>query len=1155
MREAVVRAMAERDRAGLERAAAEVARQLAEATDESARQLLSQVAAAADHGLRTSDATPVADKWQLVPAFVQSRGLVRHHIVSFDRFVDEGIPQIVAAFGDVRCKANSAWFLRFTSVRVGQPSADDFGMTASTTKATPQNCRLSDATYSAPIWVRVEYMRGTELHAPPEEIEIGRLPIMLRSSRCVLRGKSDAELLQLGECPLDPGGYFIVRGQERIILMQEQLARNRVLVYEDKGVYKAESQGFSLETKSRISVVLRKGVLYVCHNSLNEDVPLPIMLQALGVVSMRLMSELVGSEPYVQETMRTTLTDAALRFREVKTQEDAIKWIGSKLRSRFAHGAASADALGTARTFLGKTVLCHLPADHCDDRVKAVFLATMARRLLLVHQNPALLDKRDFYGNKRFDLAGDMMCLLFEAVFRQLGSSLGQLADAYYKKAVQLAPFAVTFNKEMVSNGLRQAIATGNWRSPRVHVERSGVTQVVSRLSYLSAIGMLGRIRSQYEKMRKAAGPRALQPSQWGVVCPVDTPEGEACGLVKNLALVAHITLERDEKPLVDLVLSLGTEDCRALLNGEQMWGVGVYTVFVNGTLLGAHRDPGRLAVSLRQMRRCGRLPYDVSVAVSSVQQSVTVSCDGGRLCRPLIVVDGEGNPALRQGHCEELARGVRTFDDCLADGLVEFLDVCEEDGCLLALSEEDIRPGRTTHLEVDPMTILGIVAGLIPYPHHNQAARNIFQCAMGKQATGVYALNMMHRMEAAYVLAYPQKPLVTTRTMDLIRFEQIPAGHNAIVAVMSFTGYDIEDAIILNQASVDRGFGRCMYTSAYTDVLNEKDPEKSEVRGQPQSKFAGQLDPQDGIVCRGTRVARDAVLLEKQVGGSGKFELMRNKASADGVVQQVVLAVNDEGCKIAKVKIVETRTPEIGDKFSSRHGQKGVIGLIVPQEDMPFSDQGIVPDLVMNPHGFPSRMTVGKMLELLGCKAAVLDGRFRDASAFGGEPLAELSRVLVEHGFHYEGKDYLTSGISGEPLAAFVFFGPVYYQKLKHMVYQKMQARSKGPINMTTRQPTEGRSRDGGLRLGEMERDCLISYGASMLLRERLMLSSDAFDAKVCRACGLLAYQKKGAAQGTCLTCRDDADVVSLRMPFAFKLLLQELAAMGIQAEMKIEC
>jgi DNA-directed RNA polymerase III subunit RPC2 len=918
---------------------------------------------------------PVADKWSLIPAFVQSRGLVRHHIESFDHFVEVVMPKIVSTFGEARCRANPAWVCRFTHVRLGQPSLEVHGMAEASSRVTPQSCRISDSTYSAPVLVRVEYMRGSEgLFSPPDELELGRLPIMLRSKNCVLRGKSERELLELGECPLDPGGYFIVRGLERIILMQEQLAHNRLLVLEDKGVLRAEIQSFSVESKSRAAIVLRKGALFLSHNSLNEDVPFCIALQGLGVESMGQMADLVGSEPNLREQLRPSVTAVALNNSDLKTQEDALRWIGSKIRSRFAASSSSSSTSGStaeaaARSFLTKSLLCHLRGEELGGfRGKAVFLALMARRVLLAKLNGQHSDGRDFYGNKRVDLAGDMMALLFEVVFRQAFGYVSQKADAYFRKAAQLHPHDVDLPRDTFSSGLKQAIATGNWRAPRVHVDRAGVTQLVSRLSYMSAIGMLGRIRSQFEKARKMTGPRALQPSQWGVVCPADTPEGESCGLVKNLALVTHITRDLDVEPLIELVLSLGTEEVR-LLRGGDLWRQGVFAVFVNGALVGVHSRPLELTERLRAMRRCGQIAYDVSIAFSDANQAVTLLCDGGRLCRPVLLVSREGNVLLQQKHCDELARGARTFQQCVDEGLVEFLDVSEEDDCLLALHESDIVAGKTTHLEIDPMTILGILAGLIPYPHHNQSPRNTYQCAMGKQAMCIYALNQLHRTDlGSFMLVYSQRPLVKTKTLDLIGFEQIPAGHNAIVAVMSFTGYDIEDAVILNQASVDRGFGRCVYSSTITDVVHVSDFDKRESRGPPSSKHA-HLDPEDGLVCRGTRVARDMVLAEKRVGEGSKTSVLKHKGSAEGVVQQVILSENGDGESIAKIKVVETRVPEIGDKFSSRHGQKGVVGLIVPQEDMPFSDQGIVPDLVMNPHGFPSRMTVGKMLELLGCK------------------------------------------------------------------------------------------------------------------------------------------------------------------------------------------
>jgi DNA-directed RNA polymerase III subunit RPC2 len=425
----------------------------------------------------------------------------------------------------------------------------------------------------------------------------------------------------------------------------------------------------------------------------------------------------------------------------------------------------------------------------------------------------------------------------------------------------------------------------------------------------------------------------------------------------------------------------------------------------------------------------------------------------------------------------------------------------------MLALYEKNITP-ETTHLEIEPLTILGIVAGLIPYPHHNQSPRNTYQCAMGKQSMGAMASNQFLRMDTMmYLLVYPQKPLVTSKTMGLVNFASLPAGHNTVIAVMSFTGYDIEDAIILNQASVDRGFGRCIYTRTNSNTLKHyPNGSRDELSNQKDASAAAaglNVDPEsalnkskrerkrgldeDGIVMPGSRLRPKDVFLERRrppqsVDGTAEEDTTKwrvhsssYKSPVEGVADQVVLTNNDEGEVTIKVRFRNTRIPEIGDKFSSRHGQKGVIGLLVPQADMPFTDEGIVPDLVMNPHGFPSRMTVGKMLELIGSKAAVMDGKIRDGTAFGGDPLKGLSDVLLQHGFNYRGKDYVTSGITGEPLTSYIFFGPVYYQKLKHMVYQKVHARSKGPIALLTRQPTEGRARDGGLRLGEMERVCLL--------------------------------------------------------------------------------
>jgi DNA-directed RNA polymerase III subunit RPC2 len=484
----------------------------------------------------------------------------------------------------------------------------------------------------------------------------------------------------------------------------------------------------------------------------------------------------------------------------------------------------------------------------------------------------------------------------------------------------------------------------------------------------------------------------------------------------------------------------------------------------------------------------------------------------------------------------------------------------------------------RYTHLEVDPFSILGVVGGVIPvgylvvwivlrtyayvgfihyltlcffivkYPHHNQAPRNTYTVAMSKQAMGTIGLNEYERMDGLiYTLVYPQKPFVKSRTLDLVGFDRIPGGQNSIIAVMSYSGYDIEDAVILNKAAVDRGFGRCMVLRKYqTSVRRYANGSHDRTSGPPDpSLFAdGKNDKryakyraidQDGVCMLGEKIENGTILVNKDsptnttgdIGGADlglgtatpatavqyKPSGMSYRGQAPYHVDKVLLTCNEHEQHLIKVMLRQVRRPEVGDKFASRHGQKGVCGLIVPQEDLPFNDFGHSPDLIMNPHGFPSRMTVGKLLELLVGKSGVYEGRQGYSSAFGEEhgsaDTAEATaEALLRNGLNYTGKDVFYSGASGEPLDAYVFSGPVFYQKLKHMVLDKAHARARGPRAVLTRQPTEGRSRDGGLRLGEMERDCLIAYGAANLIMERLMHSSDAFSANVCLTCGLLQYQ-----------------------------------------------
>eukprot|EP00047_Mylnosiga_fluctuans_P014364 m.37832 g.37832 ORF g.37832 m.37832 type:complete len:1129 (-) comp5470_c0_seq2:180-3566(-) len=1095
----------------------------------------------------------IEEKWRLLPAFLKVKGLVKQHIDSFNYFINVEIKKIVQANHKVTCESDPSFYLKYTDIRVGEPSVSEGYMVDN--KVDPMQCRLRNLTYAAPIEVDVEFTLGQQ-RVRRTNLVIGRMPIMLRSCKCVLANSSEGEMPKLGECPIDPGGYFIVRGVEKVILIQEQLSKNRVIVEIDrKHQVGASVTSSTHERKVRTALIAKGGRLYIKHNNLTEDISVVMFMRAMGVASDQELIQIVGTEPEIIRLFLPSLEEASRLG--VFTSAQALQFIGARIRAPKRLYARTKSKEEEARDFITGVILVHVPVTQFNLLPKCLYLAGMVRRVLMA-MGDSPPDDRDYYGNKRLELAGQLLALLFEDVFKSFNAMLKKAAD-HYSPRQKASPFDITkqIDPSYIPNRLLHAISTGNWNVKRFKMERAGVTSVLSRLSFIAALGMMTRISSQFEKTRKVSGPRSLQPSQWGMLCPADTPEGEACGLVKNLALMTHITTDDEELPLARLALNLGVQDIR-LLCGEQLTQAGVFQVMLNGVLLGVHTRPNHLVRSFRLLRRGGQVSEFVSIFTNVKQQTVFIASDGGRVCRPYIIVE-DGQSRFQPHHGEELRLGLRSFDDCLHDGLVEFLDVNEESDANIAVYENQITP-CTTHLEIEPFTILGVCVGLVPYPHHNQAARNTFQCAMGKQAIGAIAYNQGMRFDTLlYNLVYPHRPLVSSRTIEIIQYDKLPAGQNATVAVMSYSGYDIEDALILNRASLDRGFGRCYVYRRYSavkktygnmtyDRIQPAPRDEQGVVSEPYELLDG-----DGICRVGEAIKQRDILINKQtpvntitqLGGAEptyrNAPLSYKGAKGDAYVESVMLTSTTEENLLVKIRVRSTRIPELGDKFSSRHGQKGVCGLIVNQEDMPFTDLGICPDIIMNPHGYPSRMTVGKLMELLGSKAAVLAGKFHYGTAFGGDKVSDFCKILSENGFSYSGKDYVTSGITGEPLEAYIFFGPVYYQKLKHMVLDKMHARAKGPRAVLTRQPTEGRSRDGGLRLGEMERDCLIGYGASSLLMERLMVSSDAFEVCVCSGCGLMGYS------GWCQYCKSSGNISSLRIPYACKLLFQELQSMNI--------
>ena len=588
--------------------------------------------------------------------------------------------------------------------------------------------------------------------------------------------------------------------------------------------------------------------------------------------------------------------------------------------------------------------------------------------------------------------------------------------------------------------------------------------------------------------------------------------------------------------------------------------------IYINGELFGTCDHPVKFTQEMREKRRKGQVSHEMNITYYEDNNEIYIFNDPGRARRPLIIVK-EGQPLLTEDHINKVANGKLRWDDLIEKGLIEYLDAEEEENSYIAMRLNDLNPDHT-HLEIDPATMLGICAGIIPFSDHNSSPRNTMEAGMTKQALGLYVSNYSFRTDTrAHLLHHPQTPIVKTRIIDSTNYDLRPSGQNFVVALMSYEGYNMEDAMVINKGSLERGLGRSSFFRSYDtsekrypggQVDNFEVPDKN-IKGYRSEDAYRHLD-EFGVVNPESYVESGDVLIGKTSPPRflGEFDELASAAEKrretsvtvrhgeKGIVDAVLLTETVEGSRLAKIRVRDTRQPEFGDKFASRHGQKGVIGLILSPEDVPFTEFGVVPDLIVNPHAIPSRMSVGQVLEMVAGKAGCLEGERIDGTPFNKELEKTIKQHLLNHGFESAGCESLYNGVTGERIEAEIFVGVAYYQKLHHMTTDKVYARSRGPVQVLTRQPTEGRAREGGLRFGEMERDCLIAHGAALTLKERLLDESDKYEAIVCENCGMLAVEDKNRNKKYCPIC-GDVETYPVEISYAFKLLLDELKSLCI--------
>ncbi len=1117
--------------------------------------------------LKPSSIPYIETPWSIIGAYFRNqhlKRLVRHQIESYNDFVNNQIQRTIDMFNPVliaseqdmcrRTKKNKLELhVTFDKFNLYRPQIHENN--GATKIMFPRDARSRNFTYASTmtIDINIRYVVRTgenlenaqTFYKSVPKVHIGKLPIMLKSSICVLNQYTHINNNVSGECKHDAGGYFIINGSEKTVLGQERAAENRVYCFNtsknnNKWSWTAEIKSvpdFKCISPKQINVMVANKnngfgcPIYVQIPRIKQPIALFVVFRALGIMADKDICKHIvldiddESAKPILNSLQASIIDA----NTVMSQEDALKIITSNVM--YTPMNMDKEAGAVKKRIFTQDVLNNDLFPHCHNAIQKVyFLGYMVNRVLRCTLDMAKQDDRDSYVNKRVDLTGALLNNLFRNYFNKLVKDMSKQiikeintgswrSTDDHMNIVNKTNIYKIIKSTTIENGIKRALSTGDFGIKNVNSNKVGVAQVLNRLTYVSSLSHLRRINTPVDKSGKLIAPRKLHNTTWGFLCVAETPEGGSVGVVKNISYMTHLTipsnsesLHQHVEPFISRMDNLTPKDMFVNIK-----------VFVNGAWLGNTASPVELYNTFKEKKSKGIINIYTSVVFDIKNKEIRICNDAGRLTRPVLRVK-DNKVFITDKVIKELNAENLTWDDLLTDtkideAILEYIDPEEQNFSMIAMKPAElVKKEHTnfiykfTHCEIHPSTIFGILASCIPFPEHNQSPRNTYQCAMGKQAMGMYVTNYQERMDkTAYVLTYPSRPLVDTRVMGMIKLDQIPSGSAVIVAIMTYSGYNQEDSILVNKGSIDRGlFNATIYHT-------EKDEDKKingdeEIRCKPDPsktkgmKF-GNYDKVNnkGLVPENTFIENRDIIIAKVVpikeNRNDHTKLIKyedhskiHRTTEESYIDKNFVDRNGDGYCIAKVRIRTSRKPVIGDKLSSRHGQKGTVGNIIPEGDMPFTVNGMRPDIIINPHAIPSRMTIGQLKETLLGKVLVQLGLFGDGTSFGELAVDDIRKELLKVGHECHGNEILYNGMTGEQIESDIFIGPAFYQRLKHMVNDKQHSRSIGPMVNLTRQPAEGRSRDGGLRFGEMERDCGIG-STPITLSSGISLRLDSLD------------------------------------------------------------